>query len=208
MGIAQRRERQKAEVRDLILSASRRIVLEEGFEALSMRKIAEAIEYAPSTIYLHFESRDAIARELVRQGFDAFLRYFKSAARIDDPWERLAAFGRLYVKFACDQPESYRLIFMTRFSDAVVPPREKEMHGEGDEPGDQAFRLLLGTVEELLRTKRMRPIDPMLGAELAWAAMHGMVSLRMTCSNVPFVDLKASTEEMLTTIRCGLEIRN
>lgn len=205
MGIAQRRERQKSEVRQLILDASRKILLEEGFDALSMRKIAEAIEYAPSTIYLHFESRDEIARELVRDGFATFLNYFRSAASIQDAWERLVEFGRLYVRFALEKPESYRLIFMTQFSDAVMPPNTDQHAGDG--PGEEAFTLLLGTVEELIRTKRMRAIEPVMGAELAWAAMHGIVSLRMTCSNMPFEDIYTTTEEMLRTLRYGLEVR-
>ena len=205
MGIAQRRERQKAEIRELILDASRRIVLEEGYEALSMRKIAEAIEYAPSTIYLHFESRDEIARELVRDGFEVFSGYFRPAAAIIDPWERLAELGRLYIKFALERPESYRLIFMTKFSDAVVPP--KQSHEEAEDTGGQVFTLLRGTVEELVRTKRMRTIDPSLGAELAWASMHGLVSLRLACENMPFTDIRSASEEMVETLRLGFEVR-
>ena len=58
MGIVERKERQKAELREQILDAARAIVLAEGFDALSMRKIADAIEYSPATIYLHFASRD------------------------------------------------------------------------------------------------------------------------------------------------------
>ena len=61
MARVDRREREKAEFRQIVLDAARQIVLEEGFDALSMRKIADAIEYAPGTIYLYFESRDAIA---------------------------------------------------------------------------------------------------------------------------------------------------
>ena len=70
MARVERREREKAEFRQIVLDAARQIVLEEGFDALSMRKIADAIEYAPGTIYLYFESRDAIAFELCRGGFE------------------------------------------------------------------------------------------------------------------------------------------
>ena len=81
----QRREREKAEFRDQVLAAARAIVLEEGFEALTMRKIADAVEYASGTIYLYFESRDEIAFELCRRGFDELLAALTPATKVAGP---------------------------------------------------------------------------------------------------------------------------
>ena len=71
MGSAERKQRQKAQLREQILEAAREIVVKEGFRALSMRKLADAVEYAPATLYLHFQSRDEIARE--QSSMDAWL---------------------------------------------------------------------------------------------------------------------------------------
>src|SRR5215469_9816015 len=91
MGTAQRREREKTELRTRILDAARAIVRREGFGALTVRKIADAIEYAPGTLYLYFENRDAIARELSSEGFRSLLDVFAPAAHVADPLARLEA---------------------------------------------------------------------------------------------------------------------
>ena len=95
MGITERKERQRAELREQILAAARRIVLDEGFDALTMRKIGDAIEYSPATIYLHFENREAIGRQLCTESFERLVGYMATAVSgIDDPVERLMAIGR------------------------------------------------------------------------------------------------------------------
>ncbi|CAE6874920.1 hypothetical protein R69927_03756 [Paraburkholderia domus] len=112
MGIVERKSRQKQALRERILDAARRIVMREGFAALSMRKIAEAIEYSPATLYLHFASRDEIAQALCAEGYAQLLETFVPLAQIADPTERLKALGRAYVAFGVAHPETYRLIFM------------------------------------------------------------------------------------------------
>ncbi|MFM0649490.1 TetR/AcrR family transcriptional regulator [Paraburkholderia bryophila] len=112
MGIAERKNRQKQALRERILDASRRIVMREGFAALSMRKIADAIEYSPATLYLHFASRDEIAQALCEEGYAQLLETFVPHARIADPAERLKALGRAYIAFGVAHPQTYRLIFM------------------------------------------------------------------------------------------------
>lgn len=112
MGIVERKNRQKQALRERILDAARRIVMREGFAALSMRKIADAIEYSPATLYLHFASRDEIARALCAEGYAQLLETFVPLAAIADPAERLKALGRAYVAFGVANPQTYRLIFM------------------------------------------------------------------------------------------------
>lgn len=112
MGITERKTRQKQALRERILDAARRIVMREGFAALSMRKIADAIEYSPATLYLHFASRDEIAQALCEEGYAQLLETFVPHARIADPAERLKALGRAYIAFGVEHPQTYRLIFM------------------------------------------------------------------------------------------------
>jgi AcrR family transcriptional regulator len=112
MGIAERKNRQKQALRERILDAARRIVMREGFAALSMRKIADAIEYSPATLYLHFASRDEIAHALCAEGYAQLLQTFVPLAGIVDAAERLKALGRAYVAFGVAHPQTYRLIFM------------------------------------------------------------------------------------------------
>src|SRR5215468_4665929 len=107
VGTAQRRERERSELRERILEAARDIVRREGFGALTIRKIADAIEYAPGTLYLYFENRDAIARELSSEGFRKLLEAFAPAEKIAEPRARLDAIGHAYVRFGIENPETY-----------------------------------------------------------------------------------------------------
>jgi len=204
MGIAERKERQKAELREQILAAAREIVLEQGFEALSMRKIAEAIEYSPATIYLHFASRDDIALELVREGFAEMLGAIGPATLLSDPVERLRDIGRRYVRFGLEHPLTYRLIFMEdpKFSNSVIG---QQLDAPG-EPGSIAFEVLERTVEELVAKGIFRPIDPEVASQLLWAGVHGIVSLRLACASTAnyFQDIEALTEHFLEVVENGV----
>ncbi|GAC1547919.1 MAG: TetR/AcrR family transcriptional regulator [Candidatus Velthaea sp.] len=183
MGITERKERQKAELRNTILAAARKIFLTEGAEAMTMRKIADAIEYSPGTIYLYFESREEIALHLVREGFEKLLDAFRPAIAVDDPVERLRAIGNAYIEFGLSDPETYNLIFMedAKYVYAVMAPEG----GKGEiEPGQRAFDVLATAVREAVECGQLRPVDPERGAEAMWAALHGVISLHITCPNM------------------------
>ena len=113
MGITERREREKEEVRGRILDAARDLFARDGYEAVTMRKIAEAIEYSPTAIYLHFKDKDALVRELCLVDFDSLAKAFQRIAREPDPLERLKKSGLAYAEFALEHPNHYRLMFMT-----------------------------------------------------------------------------------------------
>ena len=80
MTIATRKQREKEEMRQLILEAAKKIFLEKGYEQASIRNIAEVIEYSPGTIYLYFKEKDEIFHELHEQGFRKLVEYMSPAA--------------------------------------------------------------------------------------------------------------------------------
>ena len=205
MGVTQRREREKAELREQILGAARAIVLKEGFEALSMRKIAQAIEYSPATIYLHFKDREEIARQLTREAFGELLAYFAPLQAIKDPIERVRAFGKAYVKFGLSEPESYRLIFMTNQNlSSEIFPDKKPGEYDLDEPGVRSKALLIETVREAIEAKRIAKMDPQVAAHLLWASMHGIVSLQLNCPNMIEFDIDKLTDTYLDILETGM----
>src|ERR1700684_1932545 len=139
MGIVERKNRQKQALRERILDAARRIVMREGFASLSMRKIADAIEYSPATLSLHFASRDEIAQALCAEGYAQLLETFVPLAQIADPAERLRALGRAYVAFGVAHPQTYRLIFMEDPSYTGAALGGAAAVGTGNaQPGDEA----------------------------------------------------------------------
>src|SRR5215468_1634410 len=134
MGPKQRREREKEEVKQKILDAARELFVEHGYEAVSMRKIAERIEYSPTAIYLHFKDKEAVLREICDADFGALAQGFATIARIADPRERLVATGNAYAEFGLTHPNHYRLMFMTPH-----PPFTKESALERGNPEEDAY---------------------------------------------------------------------
>ena len=170
----------------------------EGFAALTIRKIADAIEYAPGTLYLYFENRDAIARELSSEGFRKLLEAFAPAEKIAEPRARLEAIGRAYVRFGMKNPETYRLIFMEdpQLTTAVL----KE-----EDPGQRAYRALVDPLEELRAAGRLRPgADAQALADTLWSVVHGIVSLKLTCPGFPVTAVEPLLDTALRSVFDGL----
>ncbi len=167
-------------LRARILDAARRIVAREGIDALSMRKIGDAIGYSAASLYLHFESRDAIARALGREGYAQLLARLEPCAEIEAPRARLHAFAHAYVAFGCAHPDTYRLMFL---------PQREPLRGQTQEEGD-AQRVPLHEaqpIEEIaaittLFADAFAPVcaSPAWFARALWALLHGVVTFSLS----------------------------
>ena len=190
MGITERREREREEVRGRILDAARELFARDGYEAVTMRKIAEAIEYSPTAIYLHFKDKESLVRELCLTDFDALARAFQRIAREPDPLERLRKVGLAYADFALEHPNHYRLMFMTPHPGDVKD--EEETAKRKGNPEADAYAFLVATVAEAIEKGLLRPElkDPNLVAQAAWAGVHGVVSLHVAKGEDPWIDWK------------------
>src|ERR1700691_6507246 len=112
MGITDRKQRQKEEVRTSILETAWEMVVTDGWQSFSIRKVADAIEYSVPVIYSHFENKDAILLEFNRKGFQLLAEALaKAKAGKDQPAEQLRAMGRAYWNFAFANKEYYQLMF-------------------------------------------------------------------------------------------------
>jgi AcrR family transcriptional regulator len=203
MSISDRKQRQRAELRRRILASARAIVVREGFAALTMRRLAEAIEYAPATIYLHFANRAAIAQALAVEGFVALLAALRPCAAIVDASERIIALGRAYVRFGLAEPEAYRLIFMgdADFTKAAFPPQADAAANAGT----AALGLLRQAASDLVAQGRAPPdADAAALADTVWVIAHGIVSLKLTCPGFPATPADALTDGALRGYLAGL----
>ena len=185
MAATERRARRRLALRESILDAARTIVRDESLPALTMRRIAEAIDYSPASIYAHFASRDALLGALCAEGLTAMRVALEAAipgAR--EPRARLAALGTAYVRFALERPDTYRLIFM---EDGELTKRVFESIESDD--GARAMMLLVAPFTELRSNGTLkRSADPARLADLFWVAMHGLASLRLACPLFPATD--------------------
>jgi AcrR family transcriptional regulator len=184
MGIVERREREKLEVRTKILDAARELFAREGYDAVTMRRIADAIEYSPTAIYLHFKDKETLVRDLCEEDFASLAKAFQRIAREPDPLERLRKIGMAYVDFGVEKPNHYRLMFMTARAHDEIKTLEK------GNPEEDAYAFLVATVAEGIAKGRLRPElkDPHLVAQAAWAGVHGVISLHLAKKDDPWVD--------------------
>ncbi len=110
--VTERRIKQKEGVRDSILNATREIVISEGWQAVSIRKIADAIGYSLPVVYTHFDNKDAILEEFVKLGFSMLNEVIANAkCNITSAEQQLTEMASAYFKFAFDKREYYQMMF-------------------------------------------------------------------------------------------------
>jgi AcrR family transcriptional regulator len=203
LGPRERREREREEIRTRILDAARELFASEGVESVTMRRIADRIEYSPTAIYFHYKDKESLLAELCDHDFRNFAHGFAVIAQMPDPVERLRAAGRSYVEFGLSNPSHYRLMFMT-----PKPPHEQNESGKGN-PEEDAYAFVRGIVLDLQAQGRLREDagDVDLVAQTIWATIHGLVSLEIAKCNdewVEFRPIEERTQAIIQTIERGL----
>lgn len=172
-----RRVREREEMRRLILDAARELLVEEGEDTFSMRRVADRIEYTPTAIYSYFDGKEALLRALCEEDFQALRSKFAGAAKINDPIERLRRIGAAYAAFALENPSQYRWMFMTEHE-----IDKSELGIERGNPEQDAYAFLRSSVAGALAEGRFRPEyrDSDRIAQILWGSLHGVLALRMT----------------------------
>ena len=206
MGVKERREREREEVRTKVLDAARELFATQGYDAVTMRKVAEKVEYSPTALYLHFADKDALLRELCERDFGSLAKQFARIARVEDPVERLRRIGHAYVDFSVEFPNHYRLMFMTPHPAVAHDPAYLATKGN---PEEDAYAFLVGCVTEAIEKKLLLKElkDAQLVAQIVWSAVHGVISLQMAKCNDPWIEwrpLKKTAALAIDTMIRGL----
>jgi len=111
MGITERKTREKEERRELILEKSKTLILEHGVPSLSMQDIADAAELSKATLYLYFESKEALLAEILDESSDSFVAYVEERLQPDD--SGLAALHKLWASYLGLFGESSDIFILT-----------------------------------------------------------------------------------------------
>ncbi|NII23660.1 TetR/AcrR family transcriptional regulator [Pseudoflavitalea sp. X16] len=173
MGISERKEKQKQEIRKMILDASMKLFVEQGFENVSIRKIADLIEYSPTTVYLYFKDKDDILFNLHELGFQKMAEYNEGLWDIKNPLLRLYKMGENYIKFGLSHPEFYDVMFIQRSPMLVV---EQSIACEW-KSGDVVLGRLKDTLQEAMDKGLIIKGDLNAVSMAIWSLVHGLVSL-------------------------------
>ncbi|HTN16869.1 MAG TPA: TetR/AcrR family transcriptional regulator [Chitinophagaceae bacterium] len=170
--------RGKEETRSNILTAALTIGKTEGWQALSMRKIADMIEYTAPIIYEYFENKDAILSELTKKGFTLLSHKMQEAkAKHAQPGKQLEAMWMAYWNFAFTEIELYQLMFgvemnccmdQVTLSDDVVKPAD----------------LIWDVIEELMKAKNPTEDEVCKWYYTFWSVVHGLISINIVRQGV------------------------
>lgn len=202
MGVQERRAREKKELRQEILDAARDLFVREGFENVSMRKIAEKIEYSPTTIYLYFQDKadllDCICEE-------TFARLVRKQTILDhsvsDPLERLRRGLRSYIEFGLKHPNHYKVAFMMSepFDDPEHCVRSRAM-------GQKAFDHLRRDLTICSEQHLIEVSDIEATAQVLWATIHGLTSLLIAHPKFEWVERHHLIDTLIENALNGLGV--
>ncbi len=196
MGISERKEREKQEMRRRILDVAMNMFLVDGYEKTSLRNIAEKIEYSPATIYLYFKDKDELFYEVQKDAFQKLNEVFAQHVTATEPLARLRQICHTYVQFGIANPELYDLMFIIRAPMNVV--EEKEMWDNGTD----AFDFLVQTLTACIEYKLIKYTDPMIAALSVWSMGHGLISLNVRCR---FKVMQMCDEDVANSINLSIE---
>ena len=160
-------------MRELILRGAQKIFLENGYEKTSIRSIADAIEYSPTTIYLYYKDKNELLFALQALAFDKMMQEFRAVVSIVDPMERLTDLGQQYIKFAIDNPELYDLMFIMQ-----APMDAQACRDENWEDGLKTFDFLKLIVSDCMKAGYIKSDRDLETVCLTiWSFMHGLITI-------------------------------
>ncbi|MCJ2165182.1 MULTISPECIES: TetR/AcrR family transcriptional regulator [unclassified Pseudodesulfovibrio] len=195
MSTQNRRERDKEKMRRSILDAAKRLFVKEGFDNVTLRRVASKIEYSPAAIYRYFKNKREILSVLREEGFARYVeRQRVGIETISDPMERLREGGRQYVRFALREPEYYYLMFSTSCE-------QVDLDGEWAASSMISFKNFRATVQECVKTGYFGEMDVDTLVFGHWSSVHGLAHLigtgQVSALMGGSLDVDALTENLL-----------
>jgi AcrR family transcriptional regulator len=172
-GRGRKKKGEGAQRRREILEVAKRLFVEEGYDATTIRRIASQVGISSTALYVYFEDKDAILKEISNETFAGLIRELDTVRRdYSDPANALEKVLEGYIRFGLAHASEYELTFMTR------DPKEVHHHAEkGSDLGFQAFTRFHGCVEAIVRSGRTQESNADRLAYQLWAGVHGLVAL-------------------------------
>jgi AcrR family transcriptional regulator len=202
MGVRERKIRQKLSLRREILDAARELFASQGYENVTMRKIAQRIEYSPTTIYLHFKDKSQLLYHLCEETFRELADEIERVTAAEpDPVESLKRGLRTYIDFGIRYPQHYRVTFMMPAEHNMTP--EEYLRTS---QGGRAFGTLVQGVTACIEAGRFGG-DVMLTSHVLWAGCHGITSLLIAQPDFPWGSREEVISRVIDVMVAGLEHR-
>jgi len=177
--------------REEILQAAKELFLEEGYEATTIRRIADRVGVSAPALYLYFHDKEAMMLALCDQTFGRLIERITAIEKtVADPLERLRRFGDAYARFGLEHPGEYRLVFVnSNIPEAVRKIGHRMPIDDPNRPGVQGalvFSRLVAIIAELEASGVELNYPPDTCAELCWMGIHGVVTALILKPDFPW----------------------
>ena len=192
------RERRQARTREAIIKAAEEIVESRGPGALSMRDVADLIDYSASNLYEYFANKEELLAAVANEALMRLGTHVRHSSPGLTPRERLLAYGRSYLEFAHTHSELYLLTFGRKMTDFLQTDMEKV---------PSSYNLLLQLIKEGIEAGDFLPRPDFGLQEMAfgcWSLVHGIAMLRLTMQDVPWETHAASDQQILDCFIDGM----
>ena len=203
MSILDRKSRETARLRQKILKAALRIFAEQGYDKVSMRKIAAAIDYSPTTIYRFFQNKEDLLRTMAAETYGELSASFEKlkAGDIGDPLGLLKSLVREYIFFCVERPDMFKL-----FSDLASFEVEKGiMYERLGDTRHVVYQSWFKCIRQAIESGRFEIKDVMRIFLYLWDAVNGYIDHRIRHPRVPRKPLAEDSAEYLNLLFRGVE---
>jgi len=199
MGTKERQERDRQRIQQSILAAARELFIAEGYQHVSLRKIADRIEYSPAAIYGYFPSKDDIFFALAAEGFRILAdRVFNSLQGITEPFERLRHGLWAFYEFAKSDPEYFALMFLDRSVPSLSQDFQRfEFFQETTRRAEADIRACID------RGQFSSRLDPAAALHVLWVGMLGAATIRLAQRLAPGEDADALAHDVIESLLAG-----
>lgn len=201
------RERRALRTREAILDAARKIISKDGVDGLSMRNIADAIDYSPAGLYEYFGGKEEIIHAVIEQGFARFTQALESVDTTLSAREYAREVGLAYIHFAVRNPDFFLLMFTTAplseiYQETYQRPKDRAS-AVAMLRNEPSFAVLYRAIERAVDEGLYHP-QPGFGvfemALTSWSHVHGIAMLRVTTFRelpIDFTDLDRAALDVL-----------
>lgn len=179
------------------------MLLKDGYEKFSMRRLANKIEYSPTTIYLYFKNKADLVFSVIEYAFSKFVERFEEIDRQgnNNPYENLRKGLRAYIKTALEHPQLYKIMLVIdyNFKKEECPVLQQGTMNE------RAFSFLQNTINECVKQEKFTEEDIAMFSQIFWTAIHGLTSLLITQPEFPWLPEDKLIDNLINTLMKTLE---
>ena len=204
MGIIERKERQREDLKEKILVAAESLFVTNGYKNVSMRKIAQKIEYSPTTLYRLFQNKAEIMEQLMEKGYRGVYQQYQEILNSphDTSYLKLQDIIRVYIRFALENPSHYELWF----SHSELEKKNTNLFMHHGALSYQVFPIWLDLIESCKSERKLAERDTQEIFQIMWSSVHGLISLRIKYTVFPWMPIEKHIDDCVNQLFAYLKV--